>query len=199
VQTDGRARYTRTPAARPVLTARGTTMLAVARHGRGQVLLLADSSAVQNKQLGHDSNALLALRLAGAPGRPVRFYESVHGFGAQRGLRALPGNWKLALIGLVLAGLVWLIARGHRLGPPERTSDGGAPARRLYVDAMAATLARTHAPAEASEPLRADALDKLAARGAAGDEIPELAHPANTDQELVALGTASARIRGGRS
>ncbi|MFL5894822.1 MAG: DUF4350 domain-containing protein [Thermoleophilaceae bacterium] len=219
VETVGRASFGPMHWARSELAAAGSSLVATVPHGRGTVVLVADSSALQNRLLAHRDNALLALRLAGAPGTPAVFYESLHGYGSGRGLAALPAHWKLALILFGAAALLWLLARARRLGPPEAPADAGPPPRRLYVDALAATLARTHAPADASDPLRREALAALlsrtghaATRAADPREVerlgrslglePEEAHalvrPPSTDADLVALGAAAAKLRAGK-
>jgi hypothetical protein len=116
-------------------------LLVAARSGRGSVWLLADASPLQNRLLGQADNAALGLALAGR--RPVAFLETVHGYGAARGLAGLPEQVQWALAGLLLAGLVALWSAGRRLGPPEDTAPSSPPARIEYVEALAAALART--------------------------------------------------------
>ena len=113
------------------------------REGAGTAVLLADVSPLQNRLLDEGSNAALGLELAGPASRPVVFVESVHGYGLGSGLSALPPRWKWTLAWLCVAALLWLWARGMRLGPPELAERVLAPPRRAYVEALAATLART--------------------------------------------------------
>ena len=120
------------------------------RAGRGRIVLLADSSPLQNRLLGEADNAAFALALSGRG--PLTFVESVHGYGPQRGLAALPARFGWALIGLLLAALVFMVARGRRLGPPERERRELPPPRRAYVDALAATMARGKEREEAVAP-----------------------------------------------
>jgi Domain of unknown function (DUF4350) len=122
--------------------------------GRGRVELLADASPLQNRLLASADNAQLAINLAGGQARPVVFVESVHGFGDSRGFAALPGRWQLALALLALAGLLWVIARGRRLGPAEREGSTTPPPRAAYVDAMGLLLRRSGKPQELSAELR---------------------------------------------
>ena len=84
--------------------------------GRGTLQLLADVSPLQNRLLGSADNAQLGLEVAGPRTRPVVFVESVHGYGQSRGVAALPIGWKFAFCALALAGLLWVAARGRRLG-----------------------------------------------------------------------------------
>jgi hypothetical protein len=108
---------------------------------RGGVALLADSSPLQNARLADADNAAFALDLAGRG--PLIFAESAHGYGAARGLAALPGRAKGALVILLVAALALMLARGRRFGPVEADARELPPPRVAYVDALAATLART--------------------------------------------------------
>jgi hypothetical protein len=147
----------------PLVGGGGLVLVATTTAGRGQVIALADPSPLQNRLLDQADNAALGLNLAGA-GRTVRFLEGPHGYGPGEGLAALPQRWRLALAGLGLAAAVWLLARSRRLGPPEQESRPLHPSRRVYIDAMAATLARTKRPFEAAAPVRARARHILAER-----------------------------------
>ena len=136
----------------PVLAgARGVVAVA-ADAGQGRMLLLADSSLLQNRCIGRADNAAFALALAGERDRPVLFVESVHGYGAATGIRAFPDRWLYAFGGLLLAALVFLWARGRRLGPPEAEHRTFPPPRRDYVESLGALLARTKRRGEAVQP-----------------------------------------------
>ncbi len=126
----------------PLLGASGSALLTVANIGPGRVLLLADSSPLQNRYLATADNAALGLALAGAAGRRVMFEEAVHGYGQGTGLAALPVRWKWVLVGLLLAALVGVAARIRRLGPPDPHPAPALPPRRAHVDALALALAR---------------------------------------------------------
>jgi Domain of unknown function (DUF4350) len=186
----------------------------VARLGRGSVHLLADSSPLQNRLLGSGDNAAFGLALAGPRNRPVEFLESYHGYGAGSGLSALPLAWKLLLSGLGLAGLVYMVARGRRFGPPEEEGRSLAPPRRQYVDSLAAVVARSKRRDAGVGPVRREAREALLRRasrppdvdddavrvaakrlGVADDDAEALLRPARTDEDVVALGRAAARIR----
>jgi hypothetical protein len=186
----------------------------VARLGRGSVHLLADSSPLQNRLLGSGDNAAFGLALAGPRDRPVEFLETYHGYGAGSGLSALPLAWKLLLSGLGLAGLVYMVARGRRFGPPEEEGRSLAPPRREYVDALAAVVARSKRRDAGVGLVRREARDALLRRaslppdvgddavrvaarrlGVADDDAEALLRPARTDEDVVALGRAAARIR----
>jgi uncharacterized protein DUF4350 len=132
----------------------GAGLLLERSYGRGKLELLADVSPLQNRLLASADNAQLALNLAGGPGRPVSFVESVHGFGEQRGLAALPGRWWLTLGCLGLAGLLWVLARARRLGAPEPTAMNEPLPRSDYVEAIALLLRRTNEPQELASSIR---------------------------------------------
>ncbi len=178
--------------------------------GRGHVELLASASPLENSLLAAADNPVLAASLAGAPGRPVAFAESVHGYGATSGLDALPSSWKGALAGLALAALLWIGARVRRLGPPEDQERELAPARGAFVDAVAASLARTRERSRAAEPVREAARDLLARRAGLGPDPDDealrraaeargldgeaLLVPAGDERQMVAQGRALARL-----
>jgi hypothetical protein len=129
----------------------GGALLLERRLGRGDLQLLADPSPLQNRLLASADNAQLALDLVGSAGRQVVFAESVHGFGEARGLAAVPRGWWLAFALLALAGALWVLARGRRLGPPERAPGAPLPPRGAYVQAISLLLARTGRTADLSD------------------------------------------------
>ena len=163
---DGRRR----PLERADRRARRRRGLAADRAARrqGRIALLADTSPLQNRLLDEADNAALALALGGRG--PLTFVESVHGYGPARGLAAVPARFGWALIGLLLAALVFMFARGRRLGPPERERRELPPPRRAYVDSLAATMARGKAREEAVAPVRAEARGRLARRAGLREE-----------------------------
>lgn len=121
----------------------GGALLVVRVLGRGGVELLADASPLENRLLRRADNAALGLVLAGSPGRPVLFAEALHGYGVATGLAAIPPRWWVALGGLAVAGGLWALSRGRRLGPPEPEGDPSAPARSRYLEALATALVRS--------------------------------------------------------
>jgi hypothetical protein len=189
VSATGDRAFSATASALPALARGDAILLAVATLGRGRVALLADTSPLTNDLLGADDDAALGLALAGPAGRRVVFAESVHGYGRATGLSALPTGWRVALAGLLVAALALMLARGRRLGPPERADRVLAPARREHVDAVAATLRRTRRPDEAAEPLRA------AVRARLGDHDAAVAiGKAVGEQGLIDAAVALARL-----
>jgi Domain of unknown function (DUF4350) len=195
---------------------RGRGIVAVRHVGDGAVVLLADSSPLQNRLLSSADNAAFGLGLALPRSRPVEFLESYHGYGtgSRSGLAALPLAWKLLLGGLGLAALVYMAARGRRFGPPEDEGRSLAPPRREYVDSLAAVLARSKRRDAAVAPVRYAARDSVLRRasfppdadddgvrvaagrlGLSDTDADALLRPARTDDDVLALGRAAARIR----
>ncbi|HVE46165.1 MAG TPA: DUF4350 domain-containing protein [Acidimicrobiales bacterium] len=200
----------------PTSDARPPAILAtVATAGAGRVIALADTSPLHNAFLAEADNAAFALAVAGERGRPVAFAEAAHGYADSEGIAAVPRRWRLALAGVVVAILVWMWSRGRRHGPPEDEERAMPPPRRAYVDAMAASLAKTRKPAMSVRPLQESARRRLARRAGlapdAGDDairaaalrlgVPEeevaaLFAPPRNDRELLAVGRAAARVPG---
>ena len=214
VRTAGDGRWSRAGRTQRVLAGDEGTLLLVASAGRGRIALLADSSPLQNRLLGEADNAALALGLSGRG--PLTFVEGVHGYGPARGLAALPARFGWALIGLALAALVFMVARGRRLGPAEPERRDLPPPRRGYVDALAATMARGKQREEAVAPVRAEARRRLARRAGLGPEADPaawnaaalaaglddaeaqaLSGRADDDATVVAAGRALAALAGG--
>lgn len=136
----------------------------LAAPGGGRVVLLADSSPLHNGLLDHADNAAFGLQIVGESGRPVLFVESVHGYGDRTGLAAIPARWKWALGGLTLAALVFMVARGRRLGPPDETARDLPPPRSDYVDALAGILVRTGDARGVAAKLQSSLKDRVARR-----------------------------------
>jgi hypothetical protein len=186
----------------------------------GRITLLADASPLQNRLLASADNAAFGLSVAGESGRRIVFAEGVHGYGTATGIDAIPFRWKVALVGVALAALLAMVAAGRRLGPPEDEARRLPPARRVYVDSVAAALARTHRPADALAPLQRTVRDELARRAGFGDdpgaardparlrraaldagwppdEIEALFAPLDDEARMVAAGRALARVHRG--
>lgn len=200
----------------PFLADQGRTLAAVADVGQGRVVLLASAAPLHNDRLAAGDNAAFGLALVGPSSTPVVFAELAH---AQTGtgLGALPGRWKAALVAGGIAALLALWAMGRRLGPPEDEDRGLPPARRLYVDAMAATLVKTKQPEASLAPLRHAAQERLRRRatlapdasdeelrraanelGLAPDEVAALFGPLTEDEQAMSLGRAMSRLGGAR-
>jgi hypothetical protein len=139
--------------------------------GKGRITYVADPSPLQNRLLGEDDNAALALGLAGDG--PVTFVEGVHGYGEASGLAALPARFRWALLLLGLSALLLIAGRWPRMGPPEPPERPLFPPRRAYVDALAATLARSRDRNAALDTVRSAARERLARRAALARDADE--------------------------
>jgi len=188
----------------------GSPVLMARRVGAGEIVLVADPSPLQNAYLGDADNAQLALTLSAA--RPLVFVESVHGYGTSRGLAALPAGFQVALAGLALAALLWVLSRWRRLGPPDTLDPLPTPPRAAYVQAMSLLLRRSGPPSELTPSLRAAAERELsrtpatdpaarrlalARRGLDEAEIDALTN-GDGDPDVLALAGAVARLRSRR-
>ncbi len=198
----------------PLVGTPDRSLLTHANVGRGEIFYLADASPLENAFLGSGDNAAFALALAGADGRPVVFPEGVHGYGASRGLGALPDRWKVALDPHRRRGpRVRMVARARRFGPPDRTARDLPPARATYVDALSVSLGRTRDHAAALAPAQRWARERIAAHAGLGarrteddldragrslgctdDEIAALRAPVTDNASILALGRAVARV-----
>ncbi|MGQ0802310.1 MAG: DUF4350 domain-containing protein [Actinomycetota bacterium] len=215
VVTEGIGSWEETGETEAILGDGDLVVATVADVGDGRVVMLADPSSLQNRLLDRTDNAAFALQIVGDD-TTVQFAEGQHGYGDATGLGAIPGRWKVALIGLALAALVGAVAAGRRLGPPEDEARALPPPRRAYVDAMAESLARTRQPVEALAPLQAATRARLARRAGLGPdasedelraaavrfgwspaEIDALFEPTTDDDAVVAAGRALARVTGG--
>jgi len=184
LRVEGTRRGWRPGAALPVLGAPGgAPLLVVARPGRGHAALLADAEPLRNRALGRADAAALALALAGGPGRPMAFVESVHGARPATGLAALPARWQVGLALLGLAALVLLLSRARRLGPPELPGRALPPPRGDHVRALAAALARVRDDTGAAAPLLRAARAELERTG-----LPAGAAPAEVERAARARG-----------
>lgn len=110
--------------------------------GAGEIVFIADTTVLTNELLAIADNAAFAVALVGERDHVI-FLEGVHGVEARSGWAALPNRWRAVLGGLALAGLLFMWSRGTRFGPPEAERRTLDPPRVEYVQALAATLART--------------------------------------------------------
>ena len=107
----------------------------------GTMVVLANTTVLQNRSLGERDDAAFALSLIA--NRPAIFAEQPHGYGQRGGVSGLPARWRWCLGLLLCAALAWMVSRGRRNGPTESAVRDLSPARREYVDALAVTLARS--------------------------------------------------------
>ena len=217
VRADGRGSWRSTGRALPVLADGDTVLAAVADVDAGRVVALADASVLHNDQLAQADNAAFGVAVAGERSRRVRFAEAGHGYGYgdSGGLDALPDRWKWGGWLAALAGLLWMWTKGRRFGPPDEVERDLPPPRRVYVDSLAASLAKTRNAKVALAPLQravrsrvarraglpADAGDEqvvAAARrfGLDDDEVAAMVRPPANDNEILAAGRALAKVEG---
>ncbi len=118
--------------------------------GAGEVIFVADPTFMTNELIGSADNAAVTVELVGGRSRAL-FLEGVHGVEAERGWAALPSRWRASLLGLLVAGLIYMWARGTRFGPPEFEVRVLDPPRAEYVHSIADTLVRTGSAPPRSE------------------------------------------------
>ena len=169
-----------------LLGADGDAILLTQPVGDGTIVHLADSEIVSNAYIGQEDNAILAVNLAG--GRTVIFNEYVHGYGREGLFAILPQRWRWALWLSGAALVVWMVAVGRRLGPPEPEFRDFAPERGRYVDSLGALMARSKQPGAATELIRATARRSLAIRAglsvdASSDQLRAAAQAIGLDTE----------------
>lgn len=111
----------------------------------GAVVWLASSTPLRDGSLAGGDDAALALDLAGRPGATVVLdaFDQVPAAPSPRGFAALATWWQAGLAVAALAGVAWLLSASRRLGPPEPSARALAPARLVYVDAVADLLLGT--------------------------------------------------------
>ena len=165
-----------------------TALITRDRVGLGEIFFVADPSPLENDYLARSDNAALALGLAGGSSRPVTFAEGTHGFGAKRGLGAIPTPWKISLLILAVAAVVLAWSRSRRLGPPDQPARELPPARAEYVRALAVTLERSRDPATALAPMQAWARAHIATRA----HLSSDASAEQIDRAAIALGCSEA-------
>jgi hypothetical protein len=214
VATAAQGSWTDAHGALPLLGNSERSVAALAEVGSGRVLLLADSSLLQNAYLDRADNAAFGLAAAGERGRRVVFLETYHGYGRSTGLAAIPTRWSTALLVAAFGVFVFMLSRVRRFGPPEPDARELPPPRAQYVESLAATLTRARDRSAALEPLRAEVRRRVLARsglradaddamvGAAASRLgfsaDEIAALLGARDEL-ALGRAQARTADWRS
>jgi hypothetical protein len=188
LEAEGRGSWDDPGSGRVVASDGPTTLATAERVGSGAIYFLADVSPLENAHLARADNAAFALGLAGNEGNRVVFVEGVHGFGAARGLGALPNAWKVALALVAVAAAVFAWSRSRRFGPPDRPARDLPPARVEYIRALAVTLERTRDPEHALAPMQQWARDRIARMS----HLPPDATAEQLDRAAIALGCSEA-------
>jgi uncharacterized protein DUF4350 len=147
--------------------------LVVAARGSGSVVALGGRSPLTNELLREGDNALLALRLFAASGPVVFGPPAPAAFGQGKGLWAsLPARAKAAAAGLVLALVLFAIARGRRLGKPVLEEPLTTIPSSQLVQAAAGLYRNARAAGHAGALLRRAAAWRLAHRLGLPDADP---------------------------
>lgn len=214
VTTEGRQSWTtERPNQRLLTDAEGRALAITLVRGSGSVVLVADTSVFSNALLAEADNAAFAVAVLG--GRQAVFDEYSHGYIDDLVVEPLlPRSWRWTLYLVATATVIFLVAIGKRLGPPERSSRPLPPPRRWFVESLATTLGRTNV-GEATDPLRKAASARLAHRtglapdatleelvnaganlGISGADVRALWQPAEDDESAMAIARVMALAHG---
>lgn len=116
---------------------------AIFRLDNGDVIALADSGIVANQNLDLTDNALFSLRISGAVGSNVTFVEGVHGYNDTTGFAGMPLSWRIAIVGLFVAFVIFGTAKGRRFGVGEEPDRNLGPRRIYFAHAIATALKKS--------------------------------------------------------
>jgi len=141
------------------------SMVVTRRFGTGTVIWLVDSMPVSNAGIGLYDDARFAVRLARAGGGgPVYFDEYHHGLSSQETVwLRLGGGGRTGVVLLLAAALVWLFARGRRIGPAIARVERPAARGSAYIAQLAELYRTAGARAESLQALE-DGLARALAR-----------------------------------
>lgn len=138
--------------------------------GDGTVVALGGTGILLNRSLGDRDNApLIAALVAPEPGTRVALLDPLAvAPGEEGGDESLwdlvPDGWKLAMLQLGIAFVVYVLWRARRLGRPVDETQPVKVASAELVAAVGGLLERSGSPQHAAEVLRADLRRELAAR-----------------------------------
>ncbi len=116
---------------------------AIFRLGQGDVIAIPNSPIVSNELITQEDNALFSLRIAGNTQSSVTFIEGVHGYNEANGFAGMPLNWRIAIVGLFVAFVIFATSKGRRFGVGEQTDRNLGPRRIYFAHALAQALKRT--------------------------------------------------------
>ncbi|HMS24589.1 MAG TPA: DUF4350 domain-containing protein [Acidimicrobiia bacterium] len=116
---------------------------AIFRLGNGDVIALPDTGMVSNGGLPRKDNALFSLRIVGSLRSEVTFIEGVHGFDDARGFAGMPLSWRVAIVGLFVAFVIFACAQGRRFGVGEEPNRDLGPRRIYFAHALAQALKKS--------------------------------------------------------
>ncbi|MFN8015864.1 MAG: DUF4350 domain-containing protein [Acidimicrobiia bacterium] len=117
--------------------------VAIFQVGQGDVVALMDLGTVSNTFLDKTDNALFALRIAGSKGNHIVFAEGIHGYGDANGFAGLPMSWRITIVGLFLALVIFAAAKGRRFGVGEEPNRELPPRRIKFAHAMAQAMRKS--------------------------------------------------------
>ena len=120
-----------------------TASSAIFRIGNGDVIALPDTGLVSNELLTERDNALFSLKITGATGSGVTFIEGVHGYSDATGFAGMPLSWRIAIVGLFVAFVVFGSAQGRRFGVGEDPDRNLGPRRIYFAHAIAQALKKS--------------------------------------------------------
>lgn len=104
---------------------------------KGDVIAVMDAGIVSNAGLARKDNALFSIRIAGGENSEVTFAEGIHGYSNKKGFYAFPLAWRISIIGLVAAFIIFGTAKARRFGVGEESPRSLGPKRIQYARALA--------------------------------------------------------------
>lgn len=116
---------------------------AILGYGSGDVIALVDIGPVSNSLLDKKDNALFSLQIAGASDSTVVFLEGVHGYKDTSGFAGMPLSWKIAIVGLFVAFVIFGCAQGRRFGVGEEPDRNLGPRRIYFAHAVAQAMKKS--------------------------------------------------------
>lgn len=147
--------------AAPVARDEHGAVVAYARIGQGQLVMLASPWSLSNEGIDKACNFRFVLNAVGAPeSGPVYFDEYHHGYAENVTWGLLPGPVKLALAQVVVGLLLVMYARSRRLGPVVPLMRQGRQ-RTEFLGTMATVLRRGHATGLAVQTAQQRAVGQL--------------------------------------
>ena len=111
--------------------------------GKGDVIALIDTGVVSNEGIVRADNALLSIKIAGQTGNKVTFAEGIHGFSSAKGFNAMPQSWKISILGLIAAFIIFGSSRARRFGVGEEPPRSLGPRRIQFAHVLAIAMKKS--------------------------------------------------------
>ena len=160
----------------PVIADRSGAVVAMYRFGKGSVVVVADPTVFQNRNLARADNARLAYDVVTSNAGPhsvVAFDELPHGHQVEDSVwSVLPGMARAGLVLVGLAILALLISTFFRFGPVVQQQNDDERTSAEYLASMAALLARGGATRKALRDVADAAIHGLAESLGLHDNAP---------------------------